>query len=59
MNQAGDSAPEFLSGISAYQIFLYSIPYRFYAIFALLMVFLIGYSGRDFGAMKKAERRAR
>ncbi|MCH8969602.1 MAG: hypothetical protein IIA66_10855 [Planctomycetes bacterium] len=59
LNQIGDGAPEFLSGVSAYQIFLYSIPYRFYAIFALLMVFLIGYSGRDFGAMKKAERRAK
>ncbi len=58
LNQIGDGGPEFLSGVSAYQIFLYSIPYRFYAIFALLMVFLIGYSGRDFGAMKKAERRA-
>jgi len=59
LNQIGDGAPDFLSGVSAYQIFLYSIPYRFYAIFALLMVFLIGYSGRDFGAMKKAERRAK
>ena len=59
LNQIGDGAPEFLSGVSAYQIFLYSIPYRFYAIFALLMVLLIGYSGRDFGAMKRAERRAK
>ncbi len=59
LNQVGDGAPEFLSGVSAYEIFLYSIPYRFYAIFALLMVLLIGYSGRDFGAMKRAERRAK
>ncbi len=56
--QLGDSTPSFLAGVSAYQIFLYSIPYRFYAILALLMVFVIGYSGRDFGPMRKAERRA-
>jgi len=35
------------------------LPYRFYCIFALIMVFLVAWMGRDFGPMLKAERRAR
>jgi Na+/H+ antiporter NhaC len=48
--------PAFLSGVTEYGAFLSSIPYRFYVILALVMVFLIGLLGRDFGAMRKAER---
>jgi Na+/H+ antiporter NhaC len=48
--------PPFLAGVGAYSAFFNSIPYRFYVILALIMVFLIGLLGRDFGAMKKAER---
>ncbi|MCP4328649.1 MAG: Na+/H+ antiporter NhaC family protein [Alphaproteobacteria bacterium] len=44
---------------SAYSIFLNSIAYSFYPILAILFVFLIAASGRDFGPMLKAERRAR
>ncbi len=58
LDQVGSSTPSFLAGVSAYQVFLYSIPYRFYAIFALVLVLLIGYLGRDFGPMKRSERRA-
>ncbi|HWP83240.1 MAG TPA: Na+/H+ antiporter NhaC family protein [Bacteroidota bacterium] len=43
----------------AYAVFLQTIPYRFYPIFTLILVFLIGYMGRDFGPMFDAERRAR
>ena len=43
----------------AYAVFLQSIPYRFYPIFALALVFFIAWRGRDFGTMLKAERRAR
>lgn len=50
--------PAFMQGITAYGAFLWSIPYRFYAILALVMVFLIGWLGRDFGPMLKAEREA-
>jgi Na+/H+ antiporter NhaC len=42
-----------------YAVFLQTIPYRFYPIFTLLLVFLIGFMGRDFGPMLAAERRAR
>lgn len=43
----------------AYAVFLQTIPYRFYPIFTLILVFLIGWMGRDFGPMLDAERRAR
>ena len=50
--------PAFLAGVSAWQAFLYSIPHRYYAIFAIVTVLLIATSGRDFGPMRSAERRA-
>lgn len=43
---------------TAFQVFLYSIPYRFYAIFCLLLVFLVAMTGRDFGPMLQAEAQA-
>jgi len=48
------------SGIdqNAYLFFIESIPYRFYPLLALLMGILVAASGRDFGPMLKAERRA-
>jgi Na+/H+ antiporter NhaC len=45
--------------VNVYGIFLRSIPYRFYDLFALFMVFLIAVMMRDFGPMYKAEKRAR
>lgn len=48
-------------GIEAnvYEVFLRSIPYRFYDIFAIIMVFFVAYLAKDFGPMLKAEKRAR
>ncbi len=43
----------------AYSVFLSTIPYRFYPILALAFVFIVAISGRDFGPMLTAERRAR
>ena len=43
----------------AYNLFLSSLPYRFYPILALLFVFLIFTLKKDFGPMYKAEKRAR
>ena len=59
---AGRGAPAFLVDsqgdvIGGMQAFLYSIPYRFYPILALVLVFLIAFTGRDFGPMKRAERK--
>ncbi|MBN1638009.1 MAG: Na+/H+ antiporter NhaC family protein [Ignavibacteriales bacterium] len=44
---------------NAYDVFLQTIPYRFYPIAALVFVFLTSYLRRDFGPMYKAEMRAR
>lgn len=37
--------------VSAFALFMASMPYRFYAIFALVMVIVIAVSDRDFGPM--------
>ena len=59
LDQVRDVAePAFLQGITAYGAFLWSIPFRFYAILALVMVFIVGWLGRDFGPMLKAEQEA-
>jgi Na+/H+ antiporter NhaC len=42
-----------------YGIFLQSIPFRFYSIIMLGFVFMIAKTGKDYGPMLKAERRAR
>lgn len=44
---------------SAYLTFIQTIPYSFYPLFALVFGFFIAYTGRDFGFMLKAERRAK
>jgi len=46
------------TGISAFEGYLYSIPYNLYSILAVLFVGLIVISGRDYGPMLKAEHRA-
>lgn len=43
----------------AYTFFVQTIPYRFYPIFALVMVGMLAITRFDFGPMLKAERRAR
>ena len=46
-------------GESAYSIFLNSIPYAFYPILAIVFVFAVAITGRDFGPMYTAEVRSR
>lgn len=52
-----------LSGIgldnNPYQVFLQTIPYRFYPILMLFFVVLVAFMNRDFGPMLAAERRSR
>jgi len=43
----------------AYSVFLETIPYRFYSLMALAFVVMVILTGRDFGPMAKAERRAK
>lgn len=47
-------------GIQAniYLVFIETIPYRFYSIFAVLFVFLVAWTQRDFGMMLAAEKRS-
>ena len=47
-----------VGGGSAYVFFLRSLPYNFYPILTLVMVFAVALSGRDFGPMARAEGRA-
>lgn len=44
---------------AAYAVFLNSIAYSFYPILAIVFVFIVALSGRDFGPMYEAEVRAR
>ncbi len=44
---------------TGYTIFLASIAYRFYPLLCMFFVFLVAFSGRDFGPMYDAEVRAR
>lgn len=44
---------------SPYGFFLSSIPYSFYPVLAIFFVFLVAWTGRDFGPMYTAEKRAR
>ncbi len=43
--------------LTAVDLFLGSIPYRFYMLLSLVLIPLIALTGRDFGPMLKAERR--
>ena len=52
-----ETRPAFLGDIDGFSAFYWSIPYRYYPIFALVLVLLIGVTGRDFATMLKAERR--
>jgi len=48
-----------LSGKSALTVFLIAVPLNFYAIIAVLLVFIVCWSGKDIGPMRVAEERAR
>jgi Na+/H+ antiporter NhaC len=55
---AATGTPAYLAGIDKMTIFTQSIPYRFYALLAIWMVFVIAITGRDFGPMRRSESRA-
>jgi len=46
---------QMMSGMTA---FIYSLPFRFYPILALFLVFLVCLTGRDFGPMRKSQDKA-
>jgi Na+/H+ antiporter NhaC len=45
--------------MQAYLVYLNTVPYSFYPILALVFVFMVSFTERDFGPMREAERRAR
>ena len=47
-----------VSDTNGFHTFLSTIPYNFYAIMTIFMVFFICFTGKDFGPMKAAENRA-
>lgn len=55
----GDAIEGTAITMTPYTVFLQSIPYRFYSIFAIILVLSIALSQRDYGPMLKAEYRAR
>ncbi len=48
-----------MSAADGYAVFFQTLPYRFYCILTLFFVGLLVFTGRDFGPMLRAERRAR
>ena len=54
----GDALVKTGSTLNPFSIFLASIPFAFYPIFALATTFVVAVSNRDWGPMLKAERRA-
>jgi Na+/H+ antiporter NhaC len=55
----GDALIKSGSELNPFSVFLASLPYSFYPVFALAATFMIASSRRDWGPMLRAERRAR
>jgi Na+/H+ antiporter NhaC len=55
----GDALVKAGSDLNPFSVFLASLPFSFYPVFALFATFMIAVSGRDWGPMLKAEHRAR
>ena len=55
----GDALEKAGSELNPFGVFLASIPFAFYPIFGLAITFAVAVSGRDWGPMLSAERRAR
>ncbi|WP_048165879.1 Na+/H+ antiporter NhaC family protein [Palaeococcus pacificus] len=55
----GDSFKDLGVNYGAYAAWMSSVPYRFYSILAIILVFIIAYTQRHYGAMLHAEYRTR
>jgi len=55
----GDALEKAGSDLNPFGVFLASIPFAFYPVFGLAITFSVAVSGRDWGPMLAAERRAR
>jgi len=54
--EQGSQLAQTLSTISPFSVFVSTIPYMFYPILTLAMVFLVSFMDRDFGPMAQAEK---
>lgn len=55
----GVKSIEGFEGMTSYSLFLSSLKYSFYPILTLIFILLVIFTGKDYGPMLKAERRAR
>lgn len=55
----GDALQHAGSDLNPFSVFLASLPYAFYPFFALFIAATVAFTGRDWGPMLQAERRAR
>jgi Na+/H+ antiporter NhaC len=55
----GDALTKSGSDLNPFSVFLSSLPFAFYPVFALATTLAVAISGRDWGPMLRAERRAR
>ncbi len=55
---AANGGASWINDLGAFQVFVASIPYRFYPLFAIALVLIVALLRRDFGPMLPAERRA-
>ena len=53
-----DKMPELAGTVTAVELFVTTIPYRFYILWTLIFIPIIAWTGRDFGPMLRAERRS-
>ena len=58
MSYISDGFTDIGAGGAGYDVFLATVPYRFYPIYLLAFVAAVAFTGRDFGPMRKAEQRA-
>ena len=56
--EEGTQLAQTLATISPFSVFISTIPYMFYPILALTMVFLVSFMDRDLGPMVQAEKKA-
>ncbi|NJF24929.1 Na+/H+ antiporter NhaC family protein [Thermococcus sp. Bubb.Bath] len=55
----GDAFKDLKVDYGAYVAWMHSVPYRFYSILAIILVFIVAYTHRHYGPMLHAEYRAR
>lgn len=58
IGQITDSFANLQVDVNGFSVFLETLVYRFYPVYLLVFVWIVAWTGRDFGPMARAERRA-